>query len=184
MTIQEQWRKITIDGFENYSISSLGKVRRDSCTVVSKSGKVRTYETKLFSTRNRCFGYPICGMTNHKTGKSKSWRVHILVALMFIPNPENKKQVNHKDGNKVNNCVDNLEWMTPLENTHHAIATGLRKDHGEHSSQSRLTDAQVLEMRELHATREYYFKDLGEMFNVHPTTARKAVFGISWSHLK
>ena len=58
-------------------------------------------------------------------GVKKSYKVHRLVAQTFIENPDGKAQVNHKDGNKQNNCVDNLEWMSNKENANHAIASGL-----------------------------------------------------------
>jgi hypothetical protein len=58
-------------------------------------------------------------------GKIKTYRIHRLVALAFLPNPENKKTVNHKDGNKENNNECNLEWATYLENNTHANQTGL-----------------------------------------------------------
>lgn len=60
-------------------------------------------------------------------GVRRNYPVHRLVARAFIPNPENKPYVNHKDGNKQNNCVENLEWVTARENDNHARATGLKE---------------------------------------------------------
>ena len=61
----------------------------------------------------------------HKDGKQRVVRSHDLIAKTFLPNPENKTQVNHIDGNKKNNKVENLEWVTPRENLLHAFKNGL-----------------------------------------------------------
>ena len=84
-------------------------------------------------------------------GKSKDYFVHRLVAKYFVPNPDNLPVVNHKDGNKLNNHADNLEWVTSSENNRHAFATGLKKPkykYGEENPNSRFTDAEVAWIRE------------------------------------
>lgn len=90
----------------------------------------------VFSTAlNRVLKGSIIGRENNsylsigykKEGKVKHFKVHILIATAFIPNPENKKCVNHLDGNKRNNAVSNLEWATHSENAIHAVAAGLKR---------------------------------------------------------
>ena len=72
------------------------------------------------------YGYP-CVTIKLLDGSQKYVAVHKLIAITFIPNPENKPQINHIDGNKLNNAVSNLEWCTVKENINHAYKTGLNK---------------------------------------------------------
>ena len=94
-----------IQGYEGlYAITSRGKIwsyRSNKFLKPYKSNKGYLY-VKLF-----------------KNGIGKAYSIHRLVALNYIPNPENKEQVNHKDENKENNCINNLEWMTNYENCHY-----------------------------------------------------------------
>lgn len=114
----EVWRDIK--GFEGfYQVSNSGRLRsldRESC------GK--RYVGKIISSKCRN-GYVVDILC--KDGKKKTCRRHRLVAEAFIPNPEEKPEINHLDGDKSNNCVDNLEWATHRENTNHAWVTGLTK---------------------------------------------------------
>lgn len=96
------WKKV--DGFENYSISDDGYVRNDTTTKLLKQ-----------HTNNK--GYLLVNLWRNNKGYWKT--VHRLLAIAFIPNPNNYPQVNHKDGNKQNNRIDNLEWCTQSENQLH-----------------------------------------------------------------
>ena len=80
-------------------------------------------------------------------GDCKSRFVHRLVAQAFIPNPDGKPTVNHSDGNKFNNCIDNLVWATHKENNEHAYNSGLKRL-GENNAQAKLTNEQAREVLE------------------------------------
>jgi hypothetical protein len=96
---------------------------KDTSYIVSTSGKVYNRKNNHIMKISLRAGYIHVGLSI--SGKSKTYKVHRLVAECFIPNPLNKKLVNHKDGNKENNKLSNLEWMTHKENTQHAIDNGL-----------------------------------------------------------
>ena len=107
--MKEAWKPVA--GWENrYEISNLGRLRNARTGRISKNAVVRNdYIVDILSDN----------------GRRKTVRRHRLVAEAFIPNPENKPEVNHKDGVKYNNCVDNLEWATHRENTDHSWMNGL-----------------------------------------------------------
>lgn len=109
---REEWRMIP--GYEGlYMVSNKGRVKS-----LNYMGKGKTVILKL----NDCVGYKDVVLS--KDGIRKHFKVHRLVAMAFIPNPNNLPQVNHKDENPLNNCVDNLEWCTQEYNNNY----GTRKD--------------------------------------------------------
>lgn len=90
-------------------------------------GRIFSLYCNRFMKPSPAQGYLHLALTDDNGKLVKNIKIHRLVAKVFIPNPENKSQVNHKDGNKLNNHVNNLEWVTPSENTLHANVSGLRK---------------------------------------------------------
>lgn len=109
----EIWKDI--EGYEGlYQVSNMGRVKSMERVVRGKNGGTRHIKETILRPRQNKFGYLY--LTLYKNGEQWSARIHRLVAETFIPNPNNYRDVNHKDEDKTNNCVDNLEWCTQAYN--------------------------------------------------------------------
>lgn len=119
--INEIWKDIKeYEGY--YQISNFGRIKSLSRNSKNCCGVIRLKEKILLGSPNS-HGY--VQVLLYKHGNRKQFKLHRLVATYFIPNIENKIEVNHIDGNKANNKAGNLEWATPSENTIHAHKIGL-----------------------------------------------------------
>lgn len=111
--------------------------------------------------------------------------VHRLIAITFIPNQRNLKEVNHKDGDKSNNAVSNLEWCTRGENNSHAYRTGLMPLRvGEKNGFSKLTNDEVLEILQLHKMYGTKQRAIAREYDVDHYTIARIINGSGWRHLQ
>lgn len=109
--------------------------------------------------------------------------IHRLVAEHFIDNPCKFNTVNHKDGCKTNNNVDNLEWCSVSFNTNHAIKNGFSKTLGSENVSSKLKEEDVLIIRYKYFKMKYSIKDLAFMYNVSKSNIRLIIKNLSWKQL-
>lgn len=155
-----------IDEFPNYSVTVNGKI-------LKKDGQEKPQH------KNRD-GYQTVDLW--KDGKKTCKSVHRLVATAFIPNPLNKPTINHIDGNKANNSIDNLEWNTYSENLQHAHKTHLRENTLTKEIQSKggLSHRRPIRVKE---TGEIFpsLKDCCEALNLHKGAVSRCCSGISRS---
>lgn len=109
--MEELWKNAVYDGvtYEGYKVSNLGRVKSLNYRNTGKEGVLRATETKI--------GY--LQVTLYKDGKGERFYIHRLVAESFIPNPENKPEVNHIDEDKTNNSIENLKWVWHKDNINH-----------------------------------------------------------------
>lgn len=147
---KEEWKYIR--GYNNaYQISDKGRVKSLKRKVVAQKNH-KTYFTsipeKIMSLNVNSKGYHVVKLSVN--GKYKSVYVHRLVANAYVPNPNGKPEVNHKDGVKTNNTPSNLEWTTRKENAHHAIEALGVSIYGSNNPRSKLTKNKVLSILKNH----------------------------------
>lgn len=176
----EQWKKIEEFNYE-YEISSYGRIRSVENVIVRGNGWKYTRKSKILKPSGSG-GYLRGAVCVNK--KMIPYKIHRLVALAFIPNNENKKEVNHIDGNKLNNHVENLEWCTRQENIEHCILNKLQKPFkGEEIGNSKLLEFQVIEIRNKFKPRVYSRAKLAKEYNVSEATIKDILYKRTWIHL-
>jgi len=149
---------------------------------ISKNGEVLSNNGKKLKTEITKFGYCRCAL--YSNGNTKRFAIHRLVAMAFIPNPENKPQVNHKDGNKKNNCVENLEWVTASENIFHAFKNGLRKPtDGIINGMAKLSNDDVLSIRKTYSEGNISQQKIGELYGVQQSCIQRIVSKKRWASI-
>jgi hypothetical protein len=161
----EVWRDI--QGYEGlYQVSSHGRVKS-----LKRGGRLVVLTISKF-------GYQCISL--YKKYHRLPVKVHRLVAEAFIPNTENKSQVNHKDGNKTNNHYSNLEWVTPSENISHAYKNGLKtKQHL--YGRAKLTIESVNEIRSL--SNKMNRKHFAEKYGVSVASIKLIEQNKTWNHV-
>lgn len=175
----EKWKKIS--GYDFYLVSDSGKIKSETRIVTKKNGLQQKVQSRIMKPKISKHGYFRIGLVD-KNGKQKFYQLHRLVLITFAGLDEVKTQVNHIDGNKSNNSLSNLEWVTSSENQRHAHLIGLKSQKGEKHAQSRLTEKQVLEIREslLNGVKQ---KILAEKYGVIRSYISEIKTKKAWSHI-
>lgn len=177
----EIWKDVV--GYETlYQVSNLGRVKSLDMKLPYKRHSKTTFRIrkgKILSTVKMRNGYLRVEMSNN--AKHKLNLVHRLVAQAFIPNPNNYEQVNHIDGNKENNNVNNLEWCSCKNNMEHAWQNGLYK--GRKVAQYK--DGKLIAIYDnvVQATRTLGYKNVGQNIVKVALGKRKSAYGYQWKYL-
>lgn len=182
--MQENWKDIK-DFEGSYQVSDLGNVRSLPRRIVQQSNgsgyHVQSKPGKILKPQPNSKGY----LRVHIGGKCRF--VHRLVGETFLSNPDEKPVINHKDGNRLNNSLSNLEWVTRSENTQHAVRTGLLVTPcGEDAHNHILSEADVKWILQNYkkGCRTHGRKALARRFNVSHQNIKNIIDRKKWKHVQ
>jgi hypothetical protein len=178
--MKEKWKPVK--GYEDYyEVSSLGRFRSLPKLVGGRWGTAQYKGRVIKVVANPVHGYGQVSLVG-QNGK-KSFRAHRLVAQAFIPNPEKKPYINHIDCEKLNNRVENLEWVTAKENTAHIFKLGREnRNKGEQCANSKLRKEDIHGIRYALLSGVRNFK-IAKLYGVSQSTIGDIAAGRTWSHL-
>jgi len=168
-----------VEGYEGfYQVSDTESVRSLDRVVNSNTGK-RLFKGRMLKQGKNKHGYLTVSLCN---GVVRTKKVHRLVGKAFIPNPNNYPQINHKNGIKTDNRVENLEWCTSSQNIIHSFKNGLSSQIGEKNAFSKLTKRQVVEIKNK-LFQGFKCVDLAKKYGVNRVTISDIKTGKNWSHV-
>ena len=167
--MEEIWKPVV--GFEGrYEVSSLGRIKALARKIYYADGRCGKVKERLVRGTIMNTGY--IGVSFDSTHRKA---VHQVVAEAFFGVPEYRRTVNHKDGDKTNNRIENLEWVTYARNNAHARETGLNKQHGERCNLVKYTDQFIQAVRNVYAAYQPTYAELGGMFGLTGTHVKQIV---------
>lgn len=147
---------------------------------INLSGDVLNIKNRTFLKKSiNCRGYYTIGIGGYNKGHSTT--LHRILATQFLPNPNNKPCINHKDGDQKNNNITNLEWVTQKENVDHAWNNNLNKNKGETHYLSKLSNKDVLEI--YNGKGQKTSTELSKIYNISPREVRHIWTGACWRHI-
>lgn len=159
-----------IKGFEGrYTISNLGIVRSKLTGIVMKPNITK-------------FGYARINLRKAKSREYKSYFIHRLVASHFLANHNNLPEVNHKDCNRLNNEVTNLEWISKENNIRYSFIYGSASHKGLRNPNSKLNEQDIKAIKALHKTNRFYNTQIAEIFKVSSSTIDNIINNVTWSN--
>lgn len=170
----EEW--IPVKGYEeSYEISNMGRVRS-----LPRKGSPNVNYLKASSDDSM---YKIVGLIKVKGAKSKTTKIHRLVAEHFIPNPFNLPEVNHKLGNKNDNRASELEWCTHQRNIKHAFEIGIKSQIGSKCPRAKIKEQDAIDIRRKFSPLIYTRKMLAREYNISEASVKKILNRTNWSHV-